>query len=90
MQEALAGRTAALITRLERSGALGTGGRLAALLRYLVAEELAGRGDRLKAYAIATEILGRGPDFDPQQDSIVRVEIARLRKALDLYFATQG
>lgn len=80
----------ALIDRLEASGALGSGGRLPALLRYLVLEELAGRGDRLKAYAVATEVLGRGRDFDPQQDAIVRSEVARLRRALDLYFATEG
>jgi adenylate cyclase len=75
---------------LEESGALGTGGRLPALLRYLVLEELAGRGERLKAYAIATEVLGRGKGFDPAQDSIVRVEVARLRRALDYYYATGG
>lgn len=79
-----------IIQRLEEAGALGTGGRLPALLRYLVGEELAGRGDRIKAYAIATEVLGRNKTFDPAQDSIVRVEVARLRKALDLYFATAG
>lgn len=60
------------------------------LLAYLVGEELEGRGDRLKAYSIATEVFGRGSDFDAQQDSIVRVEIGRLRKALELYYATAG
>jgi TolB-like protein len=88
--ENLAEPALALVRRLEETGALGAGGRLPALLRYLVQEELAGRGDRLKAYAIATQVLGRGQSFDPAQDSIVRVEIGRLRKALDLYFATQG
>jgi hypothetical protein len=90
MQQSLADEAMALVGRLEESGALGAGGRLPALLRYLVQEELAGRGDRLKAYSIATEVLGRGQAFDPQQDSIVRVEIGRLRKALDLFYATQG
>lgn len=79
-----------LVDRLEASGALGSGGRLPALLRYLVLEELAGRGDRVKAYMVATEVLGRGRDFDPQTDAIVRVEMGRLRRALDLYFATGG
>ncbi len=78
------------VRKLEAAGALGSGGRLPALLRYLVQEEFAGRGDRLKAYAIATDVFGRGSTFDPQQDSIVRVEIARLRKAIDYYFATEG
>lgn len=79
-----------VVRHLEECGALGAGGRLPALLRYLVSEELAGRGDRLKAYAIATEVLGRTTSFDPSQDSIVRVEVARLRRALDFYYATEG
>lgn len=79
-----------IVQQLEASGALGSGGRLPALLRFIVREELAGRGERLKAYAIATEVLGRGSSFDPAQDSIVRVEVARLRRALDFYYAANG
>lgn len=90
MAQREAERAFEIIQQLEDSGALGAGGRLPALLRYLVGEELAGRGDRIKAYAIATEVLGRTKNFDPAQDSIVRVEVARLRKALDFYFATTG
>jgi hypothetical protein len=40
--------------------------------------------------SIATEVLGRSADFDPQTDSIVRVEMGRLRNALDFYYATHG
>ncbi|MEM9435155.1 MAG: tetratricopeptide repeat protein [Pseudomonadota bacterium] len=57
------------------------------LLDYLVREELEGRGESLKAYAIALDVLGRSEDFDPATDSIVRVEVARLRDALELYYA---
>ena len=57
------------------------------LLDYLVREELEGRGENLKAYAIALDVLGRNEDFDPATDSIVRVEIARLRDALELHYA---
>jgi TolB-like protein len=60
------------------------------LLRYLVTEELEGRGPRIKAYTIATEALNRPADFDPQLDSIVRVEIGRLRQALELHYLTHG
>ena len=87
MQNRQAEEALAVVQRLEEAGFLGTGGRLPALLRYLVQEECAGRGDRLKAYAIATTVLGRNGNFDPQQDSIVRVEIGRLRRALDFYYA---
>ncbi len=61
--------------------------RLTDLLRYIVTEEVEDRGHRLKAYSIATEVLGRKADFDPSSDSIVRVEMARLRIALKLYYA---
>jgi len=71
-------------------GLEGASDRQRNLLSYLVKEELEGRGDRLKAYSIATEVLGRPDDFDPQQDSIVRVEIGRLRQALERYYLTGG
>ncbi|MBW7945044.1 MAG: hypothetical protein H3C60_01060 [Sphingomonadaceae bacterium] len=57
------------------------------LLRFLVTETLAGRGDKLKSYAIAVEALGREADFDPQTDSYPRVQVARLRKLLDAHYA---
>ncbi len=59
-------------------------------LSYVVEETLEGRADRIKAYSIATGVFGRGDDFDPQQDSIVRIEAARLRRALDHYYLKQG
>jgi TolB-like protein len=72
------------------SGLDGASERQRNLLSYLVTEELEGRGDRLKAYSIATEVFGRSKDFDPQTDSIVRVEVGRLRKALERYYLTEG
>ncbi len=78
---------------LERAVAIGladSSDRQRNLLRFLVHEETEGRGERLKAYSIATEVFGRPTNFDAQQDAIVRVEIGRLRKSLELYYATQG
>ncbi len=75
---------------LIESGVLGETSRLRQLLRYLVIEELEGRGERLKAYSIATDVFGRGDDFDPGTDSIVRVEVHRLRQALEHYYVTTG
>ena len=63
-----------------------TANRLRQLLRYLVEEALAGRGDKLKAYTIALEVFGREADFDPQNDPIVRVEGTRLRARLAAYY----
>lgn len=74
---------------LER-GLAGASERQRNLLSYLVTEELEGRGGGLKAYAIATQVLGRGADFDAQTDSIVRVEVGRLRQTLERYYLTEG
>ena len=78
------------LDRLIAQGLADSSDRQRNLLRYLVTEEVEGRGDRLKAFSIATDVFGRGADFDAQQDSIVRVEIGRLRKSLELYYATAG
>lgn len=59
-------------------------------LRFLVEETLAGRGDRLKGYTVAIEVFGKDPDFDAQNDSLVRVEAGRLRKRLSDYYRTAG
>jgi adenylate cyclase len=59
-------------------------------LSFIVDETLQGRGDRIKAYTIATSAFGRSEGFDPQQDSIVRIEAGRLRRALEHYYLTEG
>lgn len=59
-------------------------------LAYVVEEVQHGRGDRIKAYSIATSVFGRGADFDPQTDSIVRIEAGRLRRSLERYYLTGG
>lgn len=57
------------------------------LLEYLVEQTLAGNGERLKAYQIAVDGLGRDDSFDPQSDSYPRVQVGRLRKMLELHYA---
>jgi TolB-like protein/Flp pilus assembly protein TadD len=59
-------------------------------LRYVVEETLEGRGNRIKAYTIATTVFKRDPSFDPQLDSIVRIEAGRLRRSLEHYYLTTG
>jgi hypothetical protein len=56
------------------------------LLRFLVTETLAGRGEQLKAYSVAVDGLGRPPDFDAQGDSYPRVQVGRLRRMLDGHY----
>jgi TolB-like protein len=64
--------------------------RLKGFLRFVVEEALAGRGDRLQAYPIALEVLGRDASFDPQTDPVVRMEAGRLRRRLERYYLGAG
>jgi TolB-like protein/tetratricopeptide (TPR) repeat protein len=58
--------------------------------RYVVEETLAGRGYLIKEYLIGTAALGRGDDFDPRLDPIVRTQARKLRARLDKYYQTEG
>ena len=59
-------------------------------LRFVVEEKLAGRAHRLKGYTIATRVFGRGENFDPAHDPIVRIQAGRLRRALERYYLVAG
>lgn len=59
-------------------------------LRYVVVEAVAGRAASLKAYCIAIEVFARAETFDAQNDPVVRIEAARLRRALERYYLVAG
>lgn len=63
---------------------------LSKLLAYLVRETVNGHGDSLKSYAVAVDGLGRPETFDSASDSSARVQMVRLRKALESYYAQHG
>ncbi|MBC7656092.1 MAG: hypothetical protein H7147_02840 [Frankiaceae bacterium] len=60
------------------------------MLRFVVEHALAGTADRLKEYTLGVEVFGRGDDFDPRQDTIVRVQARRLRERLVDYYGLSG
>lgn len=59
-------------------------------LRFVVEETLCGRSRTLKGYTIATQVFGRGKDFEPILDPIVRIEAGKLRRALERYYLMSG
>lgn len=63
---------------------------LSRLLDWLVEQTIAGKGDSIKSYTVAVDGLGRASDFDTQADSYPRVQMARLRKALESHYAQFG
>lgn len=60
---------------------------LSGLLRYLIGETIAGRAATLKSFIVAVDALGRKEDFDSASDSSARVQMGRLRKALESYYS---
>jgi hypothetical protein len=78
------------IDRLAGSSTLHGSESLCKLLRYLANHSLDHSGTGVKEYQIATEVLGRRADFDPQVDSAIRVQAGRLRGKLAEYYASEG
>src|SRR4051794_34782654 len=63
---------------------------LAKLLTYLCEKTFEGRVHEIKEFSIATEVYGRNESFGEKRDSIVRVEMSRLRKRLRNYYENEG
>ena len=80
----------AALERVLASDDFTASARNRSFLSYVVEEALAGRGNEIKAYTVATSVFGRRSDFDPQLDTIVRIEAGRLRRALERYYLTAG
>ena len=78
------------IEKLVSSQVLHGSESLCKLLRYLAKHALDHPGTPIKEYQIATEVFGRSADFDPQLDSMVRVQAGRLRGKLAEYYGANG
>jgi TolB-like protein len=78
------------LDRILASGTFSSADRMSGFLRYVVERALAGEGDQIKEYVIGVAVFGRGDEYDPRLDSIVRVEARRLRTKLDEYYAADG
>lgn len=58
------------------------------LLRYIVDQTLAGHAEMLKERIIGANVFGRRPDYDTNDDPIVRARAAEVRKRLAQYYQT--
>jgi len=64
--------------------------RVQRFLRFIVGRALAGQGESLKEYLVGVEVFDRPSSFEPQSDSVVRVEARRLRAKLEEYYGKEG
>jgi hypothetical protein len=80
----------AQLDRILHGRALHGSDSLKAFLRFVVDKSIENQEGQLKEYVIATEVFGRGSDFDSRVDSVVRVQAGRLRTKLHEYYETEG
>lgn len=80
----------AQLLRILDSTEFSRAARLREFLQYAVNCVLDGREEGLDSYAIAASVFDRRDAFDPETDSIVRTEAARLRDRLDRYYENTG
>lgn len=78
------------LSRIIHSKAFRHASALQRLLQYLISKALDDPFADIKEYTIGTEVFERGPDYDPQSDTIVRVQIHRLRLKVKEYYETEG
>ena len=80
----------AQLGRILKSPALATSPSLCRFLRFIVEETLAGRSGSIKEYSLGVNVFGRGDEFNPRLDPIVRVQARNLRGRIDKYYSGEG
>lgn len=64
--------------------------RLRTFLRYVCELTLNGEAERINEYLIGVEVFGRGRNYSPTEDSVVRRQAHSLRAKLEKYYADEG
>ena len=59
-------------------------------LTFVVETSLSGRSHEIKGYTVATQVFGRGENFDQATDPIVSIQANKLRRALERYYLVAG
>ena len=80
----------ALVRRILASKPFLKANQLRDILLFITERALSDADSVIKEHEIGCDVLGRGPEFNPHEDNIVRVQIGHLRKRLDEYFAGEG
>jgi len=78
------------VERILNSDTFHNAEALRRLLRYLADKSLSGEAGQLKECTIGLDAFGKPPSYDPQHDSIVRLQAGRLRQKLAEYYRTEG
>lgn len=78
------------LARILDSSGFKDSARGSQFLSYVVHKTLDDGEGQIKGYTIGVEVFGKPDDFNPDTDAAVRVEAARIRKTLSLYYHEEG
>ena len=78
------------LARVLNSEAFRASKRSQDFIRYVVTAVLSGNANSLKERNIATDVFGRGPDYDSAENSFVRVKASEVRRRLAAYYASSS
>lgn len=78
------------LDRIFRSGSFRNAPALQRLLQYVTSKSADEQLTHLKEYTIGIDVFGRGNDYDPKIDPVVRVEMHRIRQKLREYYKSEG
>jgi hypothetical protein len=79
-----------LVQRIVGSRHLLKAPQLREILLYISRRSLSESAVTISEQEIGCKALGRRPDFNPNEDNIVRVQVRHLRRKLEEYFASEG
>lgn len=89
-QEAVASQVQEALSEVLKSTPFRSSKQSRELLQYIVDQTLAGHAELLKERIIGAEVFGRPPDYDTNEDPIVRGRAAEVRKRLAQYYMDEG
>jgi len=78
------------VQRIVQSQAFRTSEVHRNLLHYLAEKSLSGTAGSLKEYTVGLDVFAKPASYDPRQESVVRMHVARLRQKLAEYYRTEG
>ena len=90
LKTAEAGQIRAAVERITASRHFAQAESLSNLLKYIVERSLDGNSQFLKEYTLGVDVFHRGADFNPKEDTIVRVQARALRSRLEAYYQAEG
>lgn len=88
--QAVSSQEQELVGRILSSAPFHKSPRSSELLRYLGERYFSGSGEPVHEAQIGQELFGRGTDFDPSADSIVRASVRQLRGRLAEFYSAEG